>query len=102
MVQSFARIWVLDPGRRHARHLCAYGDAAALRHHRAAAGPVRAGALRTWPQGNDGGGGAPRRRVARRRFALSRAVRVFSASMSFSARIKTPCVRLIGWACMLL
>src|SRR5690606_8317674 len=31
-----------------------HGDAAPLRHHRIAAGPVRAGALRQWPEGPDG------------------------------------------------
>ena len=53
----------LTRGRRDARHLRAHGDAAPLRHHRAAARPVRAGPLRARPQGPDGGRGAPGRRA---------------------------------------
>ena len=55
MVQPAARLRLPDLRRGHARHLRAYGNAAPLRHDRAAPRPVCAGALRARLQGHDGG-----------------------------------------------
>ena len=53
----------LTCGEGHARHLRAYGNAAPLRHDRAAPGPVRAGAVRARLEGHDGGRDPPRDRA---------------------------------------
>src|SRR5262249_20718454 len=71
VVQPSARLRVPHPRRRHAGHFRAHGDAAPLRLDRAAAGPVRAGALRPGTEGIDGRRGATRRRAARPRLPLT-------------------------------
>ena len=65
VVQPGPRLRVPDTWRRHARHLRAHGDAAALRLHGAAAGSDRAGPLGHGRQGLHGGRASPRRRTAR-------------------------------------
>src|SRR5512146_2567694 len=62
MVQPLARIRFSDSRHSDARHLRAYGDAEALRFHRAQTGPIGAGALWQGTEGPDG-----RRAEARRR-----------------------------------
>src|ERR1700744_2940206 len=71
MVQSVARLWLRYAGGRQTGHLRPYGDVASVRHDRTAPRAVRSGPLRARTQGADGGGSAPRRRLARPRIALA-------------------------------
>src|SRR5436305_11313509 len=54
MVQPLTRIWLPDLRGGYAGYLRAHGNLAPLRDDRAAPRPVRAGAVRTRLQGNDG------------------------------------------------
>src|SRR5580692_6281741 len=64
MVQPAARIRLFDLRRGDAGYFRAHGNTAPLRDDRAAPRPVRAGAVRTWFQGNDGRRNSAGKRLA--------------------------------------
>src|SRR6201986_1666018 len=71
MVQPLARLRLPDLRRGYAGYLRAHGDAAPLRHDRAAPGTICAGPLWAGFQGHDGGGNPPRNRAVGAVLALS-------------------------------
>src|SRR5262249_46678637 len=80
-----------------ARHFCAHGNAAALRHDRIAPRPVRPGAVWTGTKRADGGGGAAGERAARARIALDPAGPFFRIAFTHPLQLLAALV-VAGWA----
>src|SRR4029077_3067762 len=83
MVQSVAWFRLPDARRGDAGYFRPHGNIAPVRHDGTAPRPVRAGALRTGPEGHDGGRSPPRKRRAH----LPRAAGRLASAARFAAAL---------------